>query len=481
MSALFLLITPQQRLNPTATTNRHSASQSINDQISPPSEHSNSTLVVQNTRVETNVFTGNSSDQPYLVYCDTLEYFLLPIVKHFTLVHLLDKTKRNKTNVNLPPWNATVLLIMDEQKCGDHPYVKESVQRRKDSAFLDPSKHDDTLSGEWRDGIYWPKNIGHKFMRAIKDRPALMSVRSEVFWRANYNSGSDVDFVWDRHTENPSEESFVIHYVQGAWAAYHREYNGAKGVLGPEASNAIFEGKTPHPSKPKDNEELQYDKFCSLLVRSDPNNLVHMFIRKIHYDVDAIVRHMFFKQLSEYKPCSRIIKCDGSPYDSYKCFGGHKFHITMENSQLNGYISEKVFNGALGGNVPIYFGAPDIGSYINEKSIVHCQINRTVIEEMRSFYPRVKKPRPFLFNRPSFKTHMYPTEEEIVGWANSYLRKELEPCVQKVIELDNNDTLFRQVLREPLVINHEILDGMYPLRGIKLVYDALRKWETILA
>jgi hypothetical protein len=153
----------------------------------------------------------------------------------------------------------------------------------------------------------------------------------------------------------------------------------------------------------------------------------------------------------------------------------------MENSQLNGYVSEKVFNGALGGGVPIYFGAPDIGSYINEKSIVHCQINRTVIEEMRSFYPRVKKPRPFLFNRTSFKTYMYPTEAELVGWANSYLRKELEPCVQKVIELDNNDTLFRQVLREPLVINHEILDGMYPLRGIKLVYDALRTWETIPA
>jgi hypothetical protein len=169
--------------------------------------------------VETNVFTGSSSDQPYLVYCDTLEYFLLPIAKHFTLVHLLDKNKKNKTNVNLPPWNATVLLIMDEQKCGDHPYVKESVQRRKDSAFLDPSKHDDTLNGEWRDGIYWPKNIGHKFMRAIKDRPALMSVRSEVFWRANYNSKLPMPYLRERRHILPNQK-IMKNYNTTSFAPY---------------------------------------------------------------------------------------------------------------------------------------------------------------------------------------------------------------------------------------------------------------------
>jgi hypothetical protein len=45
-------------------------------------------------------------------------------------------------------------------------------------------------------------------MRSITERPALMNVRGEVVWRANYDSGHDVDFVWDRHTENPSSESF---------------------------------------------------------------------------------------------------------------------------------------------------------------------------------------------------------------------------------------------------------------------------------
>ncbi|KAL7502335.1 hypothetical protein ACHAXN_000311, partial [Cyclotella atomus] len=215
------------------------------------------------------------------------------------------------------------------------------------------------------------------------------------------------------------------------------------------------------------------------LIRSDPNSLVSMFQRK-NYDIEAIVRHIFFKRLSEYKPCSRLMRCDGNPYNSYKCFYGAKFHITMENSQLNGYISEKVFNGALGGGIPIYFGAPDIGSFINEKSIVHCNINRTVIKEMQYYYPRVTKPRPFLFNRSSLKTNMYPAEQELLDWADGYLRKELEPCVQRVIELDKNESAFREVLREPLISNPDVVNGMYPLRGIKLVYHALKKWSRLM-
>ena len=281
-----------------------------------------------------NAFTG-STERPYLIYCDILEGFLLPIMQHFTLVRLLDR------NVTYPPWNTTALLVMDEKNCGEHPYVKEAQKRRKEAAFIDASNHVE-MNGRWNDGVYWPLHFGQKFMRSMKDRPALMGVRSEVFWRANYDSGYAVDFVWDRHLENPSNESFIVHYVQGAWASYHRDQSGlSEGELGVDAANAIFEGRLAHPTKPKGDEELKYNKFCSFLIRSDPNDLVQMFKRK-NYDIEAITRHMFFKQLSEYKPCDRIKRCEGNPYNSYKCFTGAKFHIAMENSQLNGYVSEKV-------------------------------------------------------------------------------------------------------------------------------------------
>jgi hypothetical protein len=134
----------------------------------------------------------------------------------------------------------------------------------------------------------------------------------------------------------------------------------------------------------------------------------------------------------------------------------------------------------LGGGIPIYFGAPDIGSYINEKSFVHFNINRTVIKDMQYYYPRVKKPRPFMFIRSSLEMDMYPTEQELLDWADGFLRNELEPCVQRVIKLDKNESDFREVLREPLITNPEVVNGMYPLLGIKLVYDVLKKWSHLM-
>jgi len=60
---------------------------------------------------------------------------------------------------------------------------------------------------------------------------------------------------------------------------------------------------------------------------------------------------------------------------------GYKFHIVMDNTLVDGYVSEKLFNGALGGGVPIYFGASDVGKYVNEKSFIHCNVNRSTIDD----------------------------------------------------------------------------------------------------
>eukprot|EP00804_Cyclotella_cryptica_P011163 CCRYP_007702-RE/>CCRYP_007702-RE protein AED:0.04 eAED:0.04 QI:3750/1/1/1/0.71/0.62/8/190/1362 len=352
--------------------------------------------------------------------------------------------------------------------------MKESIKRRRESPFIDISNHVKELKGQWKLGVYWPSVREKKFMRVLRDRPALMSIRGEVFWRNLENPCKDVDFVWDRNTENSSDECFTIHYLQGVSGAYLREFPVLEdGELGSRATTDIYEGRVTHPYRPPQN-DMHYDKFCSFLIRSDPNGLVQMFKDK-YYDIDAIVRHMFFKQLGEYKACERITGCPGNPYTSYKCFVG-KFHITMENSAVDGYISEKLFNGALGTGIPIYFGASDVGSYINPKSVVLCNVSRSVIEEMRAFYPRApQKSRTFLFNRTSF----WPTEQELLKWADRYLRRHLEPCVKKVIELDANDSAFREVLNEPFITNPDIMSGLYPLRGIELAYDTLRNWSLI--
>lgn len=138
-------------------------------------------------------------------------------------------------------------------------------------------------------------------------------------------------------------------------------------------------------------------------------------------------------------------------------------------TKLRAHIS-CVCSGALGGGIPVYFGAPDVGKYVNKKSFVHCDVSKDVIEEMRSFYPRRPRPRPFLFKNIS---STWPTNEEMLAWADGYLRKELEPCVRRVIELDNDDAKYMSVLSEPFILNEEIMNGMYPLRGVMLAYNTL--------
>jgi hypothetical protein len=270
--------------------------------------------------------SSTESEKPHLVICAKTEEYLLPIAKYFTIHRLIDGYN------GLPPWNSSTLLLVDSPLCADDPYIKESFARRSKAPFVDTSH--DVLNGKWNQGVYFP-NTTKKFMREIKDRPALMRARGEVFWRNANTDCSDVDFVWDRQVETPSDTCFTIHYLQGVTGSYSRTDEGELGV---NETTAIYQGRVIHPQRPKDD---TYDHFCSFLIRSDPDDLVEMFKEK-NYDVDVLVRHMFFKQLSEYKQCDRVIGCPGNPNTSYKCFAGYKFHVTFENSLVNGYISEKV-------------------------------------------------------------------------------------------------------------------------------------------
>ena len=48
----------------------------------------------------------------------------------------------------------------------------------------------------------------------------------------------------------------------------------------------------------------------------------------------------------------------------------YKFSIAMENSEGDGYISEKIGDSFLAGNIPIYYGDYMNDEYINQKSYI---------------------------------------------------------------------------------------------------------------
>ena len=48
----------------------------------------------------------------------------------------------------------------------------------------------------------------------------------------------------------------------------------------------------------------------------------------------------------------------------------YKFSIAMENTNGDGYVSEKIIDSFLAGTIPIYYGNYNVDEYINPKSYI---------------------------------------------------------------------------------------------------------------
>ena len=51
--------------------------------------------------------------------------------------------------------------------------------------------------------------------------------------------------------------------------------------------------------------------------------------------------------------------------------GNARFVLTMENTKVSGYITEKIVNGFLAGSVPIYWGTLEVFKLFNKKAFVY--------------------------------------------------------------------------------------------------------------
>ena len=59
----------------------------------------------------------------------------------------------------------------------------------------------------------------------------------------------------------------------------------------------------------------------------------------------------------------------------------YKFSIAMENSEGDGYISEKIVDSFISGTIPIYYGDYMIDEYINPKSFILIKGEKDLLEK----------------------------------------------------------------------------------------------------
>lgn len=111
-------------------------------------------------------------------------------------------------------------------------------------------------------------------------------------------------------------------------------------------------------------------KFCAAVISNNKTSL----------------RIKFIKELNKYKKVDmggKFLNNIGRPIkDKIEFLSSYKFSIAMENSEGDGYASEKIFDSLLSGTIPIYYGDYTIDEYINPKSFILIKNERNIKEKI---------------------------------------------------------------------------------------------------
>jgi len=118
----------------------------------------------------------------------------------------------------------------------------------------------------------------------------------------------------------------------------------------------------------------------------------------------------FIEELNKYKQVDmggKFRNNVGRIKNKIKFLTSYKFSIAMENTEGNGYLSEKIIESFLSGTIPIYYGDYMLDEYINPKSLILIRSKEDMFEKIE------------------------------------YIKK-----------IDNNDELYEKILRENIFIDN---------------------------
>ncbi|TSD65869.1 glycosyltransferase [Inquilinus sp. KBS0705] len=166
---------------------------------------------------------------------------------------------------------------------------------------------------------------------------------------------------------------------------------------------ALYHDVTTLINRPVDAEAIlkSKTKFCCFLVSN----------------AGSEIRNSFFQELSKYKQVDsggRAFNNIGYFVDDKWAFiKDYKFVIAFENTSYPGYTTEKIYEPLINSCVPIYWGNPLVEKDFNTKAFINC--------------------------------HEYASFEDVI---------------KRIIEVDNNDELYKQYLTQPVFTNNVLNDDV---------------------
>lgn len=136
------------------------------------------------------------------------------------------------------------------------------------------------------------------------------------------------------------------------------------------------------------------------------------------------IRGDFFKELSKYKrvespgtylnnmPNGETVKFNT---DSKKQFQRKsKFSLCFESTKHNGFVTEKIMDAFIAGSIPVYYGSETVTEIFNPKAFINCN-------DFNSF----------------------------------------DDVIKRIVELDNNDDMYLEMLSQPILVNPNFSTELY--------------------
>ena len=122
-------------------------------------------------------------------------------------------------------------------------------------------------------------------------------------------------------------------------------------------------------------------------------------------------RLKFIDKLNKYKKVDMGGKCKNNinqtVIDKISFLSKYKFSIAMENSNGDGYISEKIVDSFIAGTLPIYYGDYIIDEFINPKTYILIKGDKDIDQKIEyikkidnddELYKSIMKEKPILDN-----------------------------------------------------------------------------------
>ena len=151
----------------------------------------------------------------------------------------------------------------------------------------------------------------------------------------------------------------------------------------------------------------------------------------------------FIYKLNQYKKVDMGGKCmnnvGGRVSDKKKFLSKYKFSIAMENSDGDGYLSEKIIDSFLSGTIPIYYGDYMIDEFINPKTYILIKDDKDMdkkieyikkIDNDMNLYKSIMKEKPILNEKITYRFY----KNEIISFIKNIFSQDKKLAFRR----DNN-------------------------------------------